>query len=41
MELVPAVTGTVVYSSEFNLNDGTYTFAVDAGHVEDGKFYAF
>ena len=28
------------YSSEFNLNDGTYTFAVDAGYVADDKFYA-
>ena len=39
-EQVPMVAGTEVYSSEFNLNDGTYTFAVDAGYVEDGKFYA-
>ncbi len=29
-----------VYSAEFNLNDGTYTFAVDAGYVDGGKFYA-
>ena len=29
-----------VFSAEFNLNDGTYTFAVDAGYVDDGKFYA-
>ena len=29
-----------VFSAEFNLNDGTYTFAVDAGYVNDGKFYA-
>ena len=29
-----------VFSAAFNLNDGTYTFAVDAGYVEDGKFYA-
>jgi hypothetical protein len=28
------------YSAEFNLNNGTYTFAVDAGYMEDGKFYA-
>jgi hypothetical protein len=28
------------YSYEFNLNDGTYTFAVDAGYVDGGKFYA-
>ena len=29
-----------VYRAEFNLNDGTYTFAVDAGYVDGGKFYA-
>ncbi len=29
-----------VYSTRFNLNDGTYTFAVDAGYVDGGKFYA-
>ena len=29
-----------VYKVEFDLNDGTYTFAVDAGYVSDGKFYA-
>ncbi len=29
-----------VYSAQFNLNDGTYTFAVDAGYVDGGKFYA-
>ena len=29
-----------VFSSEFNLNDGTYTFAVDAGYMNGGKFYA-
>ena len=29
-----------VFSAAFNLNDGTYTFAIDAGYVEDGKFYA-
>ncbi len=29
-----------VYTAEFNLNDGTYTFAVDAGYIDDGKFYA-
>ena len=28
-----------VYSVDFNLNDGTYTFAVDAGYLDDGKFY--
>ena len=28
------------YSYEFNLNDGTYTFALDAGYVDGGKFYA-
>ena len=39
-----AVTDTDIlgdtYSHEFNLNDGTYTFAVDAGYVDGGKFYA-
>ena len=40
VQRVPIVEGTDVYSSEFNLNDGTYTFAVDAGYVEDDKFYA-
>ena len=29
-----------VFSADFNLNDGTYTFAVDAGYMDDGKFYA-
>ena len=29
-----------VYKTTFNLNDGTYTFAVDAGYVDGGKFYA-
>ncbi len=29
-----------VYSAAFNLNDGTYTFAVDAGYEDGGKFYA-
>ena len=29
-----------VYKASFNLNDGTYTFAVDAGYVNGGKFYA-
>ncbi len=29
-----------VFSAQFNLNDGTYTFAVDAGYVDDDKFYA-
>ena len=29
-----------VYSAAFNLNDGTYTFAVDAGYVDGGRFYA-
>ena len=29
-----------VYSATFNLNDGTYTFAVDAGYEDGGKFYA-
>ncbi len=29
-----------IYSAEFNLNDGTYTFAVDGGFVEEGDFYA-
>ena len=28
-----------VYSVDFNLNDGTYTFAVDAGYLDGGKFY--
>ena len=32
--------GDGVFNAKFNLNDGTYTFAVDAGYVEDGKFYA-
>ena len=29
-----------VYSAQFNLNNGTYTFAVDAGYEDGGKFYA-
>ena len=29
-----------VYSAEFNLNDGTYTFALDAGYLDGTKFYA-
>jgi hypothetical protein len=29
-----------VYSAAFNLNDGTYTFAVDAGYVDGNRFYA-
>ena len=29
-----------VFSAQFNLNNGTYTFAVDAGYVDDDKFYA-
>ena len=32
--------GDAVYKSEFNLNDGTYTFAVDGGYEDGGKFYA-
>ena len=28
------------YEAQFNLNDNTYTFAVDAGYVDGGKFYA-
>ena len=27
------------YTAEFNLNDGTYTFAVDAGYVDGDNFY--
>ena len=34
-----AVQDNPVYTHEFLLNDGTYTFAVDAGYVDDGKFY--
>ena len=34
------VHGGAVYSAAFNLNDGTYTFAVDAGFEDGGKFYA-
>ena len=34
-----AVRDNPVYTHEFLLNDGTYTFAVDAGYVDDGKFY--
>lgn len=34
------VSDELVYKAQFNLNDGTYTFSVDAGYVEDGKFYA-
>ena len=29
-----------VYEATFTLNDGTYTFAVDAGYVDGGRFYA-
>ena len=28
------------YSAEFNLNDGVYTFAVEAGYLDGTKFYA-
>ena len=39
-EIAVSATQGDTYSAEFNLNDGTYSFAVDAGYVEDGKFYA-
>ena len=39
-QLVPIVPDTKVYSAEFNLNDGTYTFSVQAGVSSDGTFYA-
>ena len=29
-----------VYEATFPLNDGEYTFAVDAGYVDGGRFYA-
>ena len=29
-----------VYAATFPLNDGEYTFAVDAGYVDGGRFYA-
>ena len=29
-----------VFSAQFNLNDGTYIFSVDAGYVDGSKFYA-
>ena len=40
---IEVVSGDVaaVYEATFTLNDGTYTFAVDAGYVDDGnRFYA-
>ena len=30
----------LVYAATFPLNDGEYTFAVDAGYVDGGRFYA-
>ena len=32
--------GNPVYEAQFNLNDDTYTFAVEAGYEDGGKFYA-
>ncbi len=29
-----------VYEATFTMNDGTYIFAVDAGYVDDNRFYA-
>ena len=37
IEVVPSLE---IYEAEFNLNDGTYIFAVDAGYVDGNKFYA-
>ena len=36
---VRVVNSDPVYAATFPLNDGTYTFAVDAGYVEDNNFY--
>ena len=44
LETVEKFAGTIdddtIYTAEFSLNDGTYTFAVDAGYEEAGQFYA-
>ena len=32
--------GDPVYTAQFNLNDDSYTFAVEAGYEDGGKFYA-
>ena len=37
LRLIGTILSTVL---QFNLNDGTYTFAVDAGYEDGGKFYA-
>ena len=37
---VSAADAKGIFSAQLNLNDGTYTFAVDAGYVEGEKFYA-
>ena len=34
------VHGGPVYEATFTLNDGTYTFAVDAGYLDGNRFYA-